>query len=107
MYLNKTALENNESIVNNKAYIDHITVPTQYDYAITSDSAADNNNTKEGEEITFTITRTKTGGSDAPTTILINIFQEQLITRIIPLSKQLPLTLERKRSRKQLKLKQN
>ncbi|PQM55454.1 MAG: hypothetical protein CML39_08070, partial [Rhodobacteraceae bacterium] len=75
MYLNKTALQNDESMVNSKAYIDHVPVPTQHSYVISSNSAADNSNAvTEGNPITFTITRTKDSGSDAPSSLWVSTF---------------------------------
>ena len=72
MYLNKTALQNDDPIVSNKAYIDHIPVPTQHDYTITNNSPTGSNAVSEGGAITFTIARSLKTGSDAPSTIYVS-----------------------------------
>ena len=68
LYLNKTDLQNDKSSVNNKAYINDVAIPSEHTYAITSNSSADNSDTvKEGEAITFTITRTLNGLNEKST----------------------------------------
>ena len=77
MYLNKTALQNDDPIVSNKAYIDHIPVPTQHNYSITNNSPTGSNAVSEGGTITFTIARSLQTGSDAPSTIYKYSFRKR------------------------------
>ena len=71
MYLNKTALQNDDPIVSNKAYIDHVPVPTQHSYTITNNSPTGSNAVSEGGTITFTIARSLDSGSNAASTIYV------------------------------------
>ena len=75
LYLNKTDLQNDNSTVNNKAYIDHVAVPTQHNYTITNNSPSNNSSTvSEGGDIIFTINRAKVNNSsaDAASTIYVS-----------------------------------
>ena len=74
MYLSKTALANDQKIITNKAYLDHVPIPATHSYTRTSDSNANDNNAgKEGGVIPFTIKRTWNSNSTAEaSTIFVN-----------------------------------
>ena len=85
MYLSKTALANDQKIITNKAYIDHVPIPATHSYTITSDSNANDNNAVKSGVITFTINRTWNSNLKLKLQLFLSILQlVLLIMKILP-----------------------